>query len=240
MIKQENAIGEKSCNKCKENKTLDSFSNRKGTKDNKHIYCRLCVSISDKIFRKNNPDKVKSSHNKYYQNNKDYVLSYAKNYNDLNKKKRKQYNTDNRDRDKEYLLKYNIENRDKINQTKSIYKDIPKNKLMDYMRTRVFQILKSSRTNKNNQTIKYLGCIKEEFQLYIELRFKPEMNWSNWGIVWELDHIIPLSSYNFDYEEDLFKAFHYSNHQPLFKTTEIAKSFGYMNEIGNRNKFNKL
>jgi hypothetical protein len=27
--------------------------------------------------------------------------------------------------------------------------------------------------------------------------------------------------------------------QPLFKTTEIAESFGYMDEIGNRNKLNK-
>jgi len=29
---------------------------------------------------------------------------------------------------------------------------------------------------------------------------------------------------------------YYTNLQPLFKTTEIAKSLGYINEMGNRNK----
>jgi hypothetical protein len=65
------------------------------------------------------------------------------------------------------------------------------------------------------------------------------MNWSNHGVVWEIDHIIPLSSFDFKKEIEIYKAFHYTNLQPLFKTTEIAESYGYKNEIGNRNKGDK-
>ena len=39
-------------------------------------------------------------------------------------------------------------------------------------------------------------------------------------------------------KEEQQKCFHYTNLQPLFKTTEIAKQFGYENEVGNRNKSN--
>jgi hypothetical protein len=32
----------------------------------------------------------------------------------------------------------------------------------------------------------------------------------------------------------------YTNLQPLFKTSDMAKSLGYIHEIGNRNKSNKI
>ena len=38
----------------------------------------------------------------------------------------------------------------------------------------------------------------------------------------------------------IYKAFGYENTQPLFKTTEIAESYGYKNEIGNRDKGDKI
>jgi hypothetical protein len=62
------------------------------------------------------------------------------------------------------------------------------------------------------------------------------MTWSNHGEIWEIDHIKPCSSFNLADIEQQKQCFHYSNTQPLFKTTEIAESLGYENEIGNRNK----
>jgi hypothetical protein len=65
------------------------------------------------------------------------------------------------------------------------------------------------------------------------------MSWENWGVVWEIDHKQPISSFDLTQEENIYKAFNYQNTQPLFKTTEIAENFGYINQIGNRNKSNK-
>lgn len=99
-------------------------------------------------------------------------------------------------------------------------------------------MLKCNKTYKNNKTINYIGCSLDEFKQHIKQQFLPEMTWDNHGKIWELDHIIPCSSFDFSIEENLFKCFHFSNHQPLFTTTKIAKSFGYDNYIGNRNKYN--
>ena len=69
--------------------------------------------------------------------------------------------------------------------------------------------------------------------------FKPGMSWENYGKIWEIDHIKPCDSFDLTKLEEQQKCFHYTNLQPLFKTTEIAESFGYINQIGNRNKSNK-
>ena len=90
--------------------------------------------------------------------------------------------------------------------------------------------------DKCKKTPEYLGCSIHEFKEYLSSLFLPEMNWENHGEIWEIDHIIPLSSFDFSIESNVYLAFHYSNTQPLFKTTEIAKSFSYVDQIGNRNK----
>ena len=92
---------------------------------------------------------------------------------------------------------------------------------------------------KPKNSIKYLGCAQEEYKTYLESQFLPEMSWENQGKVWEIDHIKPLSSFSLIDQKQIEQAFHYLNTQPLFKTTEIALSFGYVDQIGNRNKSNK-
>jgi hypothetical protein len=62
------------------------------------------------------------------------------------------------------------------------------------------------------------------------------MNWENHGIVWEIDHIKACANFDLKDIEQQKECFHYTNIQPLFKTTEIAEQHGYQNEIGNRNK----
>ena len=49
------------------------------------------------------------------------------------------------------------------------------------------------------------------------------MTWENHGVVWEVDHIMPLSLYDLSKEENIFKAFHYTNTQPLTKSENRSK-----------------
>ena len=51
------------------------------------------------------------------------------------------------------------------------------------------------------------------------------MTWDNWGKVWEIDHIKPLSSYKYEsIEEDSFKeCWSLDNLRPLDKLENIRK-----------------
>ena len=71
------------------------------------------------------------------------------------------------------------------------------------------------------QTIEILGCDFNAFSEYIYSMFDDNMTWDNYGIYWEIDHIIPISSANTI--EDLIRLNHYSNLRPLKKEDNRIK-----------------
>lgn len=114
-------------------------------------------------------------------------------------------------------------------------------RLKKHLRIRLWEvIIKKGKNTRNGKVEDIIGCNIDEYRSYLESQFKPEMNWENHGKIWEIDHKIPCDSFDLTLLEEQFKCFHYTNIQPLFKTTEIAKSFGYEDEIGNREKSNKI
>ena len=68
-----------------------------------------------------------------------------------------------------------------------------------------------------------MGCSTIEFKLHLENNFKDGMSWDNYG-EWEIDHIIPLSSFNLKDRNEFLKAAHYTNMQPLWKAENRSKS----------------
>lgn len=205
----------KTCVKCKIPKELEMFTNNKVTKDGKNIYCGSCTALKSK---------------KWNVLNKEYKKEIDKKWEELNKERcfinRRNYRANNIEKNREY---------DKI--WKRNKKQIDHNyKILDILRVRVNKAIKKG--FKSKSTIELLGCPIDELKQYLEKQFKPEMNWLNHGLVWEIDHIIPCSSFDLTDLEQQKQCFHFNNLQPLFKTTNIAESFGYTNEIGNRNKSN--
>lgn len=77
---------------------------------------------------------------------------------------------------------------------------------------------------KERPTCKYIGCSIEFFQMWIEYNFNENMNWDNYGKVWHLDHLIPVSSYDLSVKENQFKCFSWKNYQPLLALENIKKS----------------
>ena len=75
---------------------------------------------------------------------------------------------------------------------------------------------------KKNNTLKYtLGVdTRDEWLEYIENQFVDGMCWENYG-EWELDHIIELHTVNTI--EEVYKLFHHTNYQPLWKRDNIDK-----------------
>lgn len=94
------------------------------------------------------------------------------------------------------------------------------------MRSRIANFL--SGKSKNASTPDLLGCELDAFGWWTEAQFLPGMTWENYGSLWEVDHIIPLSWFD---QTDLLwqhKAFHFTNTQPLWKTENRAKGNRYV------------
>ncbi len=221
----------KICKTCNVPKDLIDFNLSKKSNDGLQDKCKDCF----KIYYNLNKSNIKSQTKKYYLNNKDKKKQYQlvnkdsikvthKNYERVNKKKIKLNQKIWHFNNKEYLNEYQ--------RNRYIYN--LNYKISVLLRSRFYKFIKD---NKNNNVIILLGCTLNFLKQYLESQFKPEMTWSNHGIIWEIDHIIPCSKFDLTKEEEQQKCFHYTNLQPLFKTTEIAEQYGY-NEIGNRNKSN--
>lgn len=229
----------KTCTKCGISKDLKEYQNDKRGKFGVESRCKLCrgdylkkykeINKYDYIYYENNKPILINKQKEYIKRNKESYNFYQKLYQKSNGyKSQKLYNEKNKDA----LLKKGYKRRNE-----RVKNDIPY-KLRLRISTNICNQLKKFLLNKKDNTLNYLGCTFDYYKQYIEQQFYPEMNWDNWGIIWEIDHIDPISNFNLINEEEIYKAFIYKNTKPLFKTTEIANELGYINEIGNRNKSN--
>jgi len=200
-----------------------------------------------KIYHEQNKKDINQYHREYYQKNKAEQNKRGKNWKKQNPEKlklilKKHNKTDKhqqtlkkwKEKNKEIIIKKNKE------YNKYYYVNNIQYKLSLLLRSNLNGFLKKNKTNKSKSALILLNCTIEDCKLYLEKQFKPEMNWENHGKIWEIDHIKPCSSFDLTKLEEQQKCFHYTNLQPLFKTTEISQSFGYLDEIGNRNKSNNL
>lgn len=224
----------KICTKCSIEKPYNEYGKDKTKKDGLNHWCKQCVSE----YYNNNKQTHKARTSAYIQNNKEKHSSSMKKWYQLNKDTHKQIMTEWKNSNTEYFKDYFQNNKEeRYIYKKQKYKEDINYHIKHKIRDRIQKALNNN--SKKGKTIELLGCDIPEYKQYIESQFKPEMNWDNHGEIWEIDHIIPCDSFNLTYIEQQKQCFHYSNTQPLFKTTKIAESFGY-NEIGNREKSNNI
>lgn len=227
----------KSCNTCKDYKELTNFSKDKTSKDGYNSKCRVCC----KIYHNSNKKYISERTKLYYENNKEAQSNRMKDWRVKNPEKQKEiinnYTLKNKEKIKDYHNQYDKDFNNKKRKSKLYVKKYNSDltfKIKEVLRKRLLNALKSK--SKNNTTLELLGCSIEEFKLHLEQQFKPEMSWENYGKIWEIDHKKQCILFDLTYIEQQKQCFHYTNLRPLFKTTEIAQSLGYLYEIGNRNR----
>ena len=141
------------------------------------IYCKEC---KDFIYAK----QQKRAAKEWYLRNKNLTIDRAKKwiYNNYEEclKRHRNWNKNNRKYYSEYI--------------KNRRKDI-NNKMIYWSRYQIFRCLNGN--SKKMTTFKILGYTKDELMKHLENIFTPEMNWDNYGKFWQIDHIRPLSSFNF-------------------------------------------
>ena len=184
----------KTCKHCELELPTDDFYKNKASKDGLTRLCKNCSHKVNKDWAKINPDKAKEQTGKWRQNNPNYDSDYY----ESNKSEKLAYT-------KQWK-------RNKIS-TDPYFAHC--NKLDIYFGNYI-------RSIKNS--INFFGCNITELTQYLESQFTPEMKWENHGIYWEVDHIIPRSSFNLADEEQQKQCFHYTNLQPLTKKDNRTKS----------------
>lgn len=233
----------KICKMCLKEKELIDFNIRK-TKKGTIYYrskCKECESNYNKVYYKNNKDKIKKMVNdfrlsntkiiknrkiSYYKKNKDIINNRCKIYYHNNKK-------DISQKKSIYYEKY----KDRINKVKLNYqkrKELldPKFKLRRRISNMIFNALKENNNIKNNLSIlQFLPYTIEELKNHIEIHFESWMTWDNWSKynrklwddnnpstwTWQIDHIIPQSvlPYTNMKEENFKKCWSLNNLRPL-------------------------
>ena len=185
------------CLKCDIEKELSEFSFRKDTQKYRN-QCRDCIKLINKEYQTINKDKIKIQ-------SRDYYLI-------------------NRDRIKEYQLK----NREKINTRMNEYFKKRKDEDINFrlacnLRKRVLNAFKAQNVRKTNKTFHLLGCSHSFLRLWIESQLYGDMTIENYGSVWQLDHCLPIASFNLLDENDMKKCFSWVNLRPMYSTENNSK-----------------
>jgi hypothetical protein len=177
----------KRCSKCNIIKPFKKYTPQKAGYMGLKAQCKKCDNKYDKQYQLEN--NIRSERDKT----------------DKAKKYRKNYIKENIEWWRDYERRYRRNRR----------KDDMFFKIKGNLSARFSDII-NERIN-HDSTVSLLGCSREEFLLHLEKQFNSDMNWSNYGLMgWHVDHIIPISSFDLENVEEVKKACHYTNLQPLW------------------------
>jgi hypothetical protein len=186
--------GKKRCTKCSNIKPFGSFVPQKAGYMGIKAQCRECDTEYDKQFQsKNNTRAERDKTDKAKQYRKKYVAENL----DWWRKYEREYRYNRRREDMFFKIKGNLSGR-----------------LSDLINKR----------NLSTNTLELIGCDRETFLSHIQKQFTEGMAWENYGLKgWHVDHIIPLSLFDLTIEDEVKKACHYTNLQPLWWQDNLEK-----------------
>lgn len=67
-----------------------------------------------------------------------------------------------------------------------------------------------------------VGCDLETLKVHIEQQFTEGMTFDNYG-EWDIDHIIPIASFDFSIVSNIYICYNYKNLQPLWHEDNLKK-----------------
>ena len=95
-------------------------------------------------------------------------------------------------------------------------------KIYDNLISRIYITLKKNNLKFNVSYEELIGCDIIKLKDFILNSLKESMTLKNYG-EWEIDHIKPVSKFNFNNRNELFECFNYTNLQPLWKSDNRKK-----------------
>lgn len=156
--------------------------------------CKNC----DKANRSKRIEEKKAYDKKIYNENKEAI-----------DERNKKWKNENNEQFKEYKRNYMKEKRSK---------ETDSDKLKNNLRMRISKNIK-----KVNSTAKYLDTTIADVKKWLENNFKEDMNWDNYGKLWNIDHTIPINAFDLTNEEHIFVCFNWRNLMPMYSSKNSGK-----------------
>lgn len=185
------------CNQCGETKDPSQYyiSNRSR--------CIECVSGNYIQWGEDNPEQKKATYQAYIsiEENHQRKLETDRIY-------RETYPEEKKARDTAYreAVKDNPEYKQKKLESNNNYRNNsrennPSFVINEKICRKINDLVHDKRVVKNS-TINYFGCDKEHFRKWIEYQFNENMSWDNYGIYWNIDHVLCMKCFEFETEEE--------------------------------------
>ncbi len=209
----------KKCCKCHQDKTLDAFNKCKSGRFGLHNHCRACQKIvkgewyvkhAEEERAKGKTPEGKAARKKSMQKRYWGDPEFRANFLEKNKLRRRGEAAKVRQR----------ANEKKRRQTNPTYR------LRAILNVRLRDVLKELGGTKAAELKELVGCCMSDLIKYIESLWLPGMSWENYGNKegnWQLDHIIPVCSFNLIEAEQQKACYHYTNVRPLWKIDNLRK-----------------
>jgi hypothetical protein len=204
---------EKKCNICEVKKPSSSFSKKLNQcKDCHNSIRREKYSIDDEHRKKLIKAASEFKHNK--------VVERA----NIREKVKEELNKEIGEENAicKYCNKIQPKTRFRYNRLKcrDCERDEPIDKFKRSVRSRIYISLNN---NKTKHTVEYLGCSVDD---YLKWMSTNNLNYTieNRGKEWHIDHVIPLSKFNLDDEEEQLLAFNWRNTMPLSVKENLSKN----------------
>jgi len=164
-----------------------------------------------KRYREQNRDRLLAQKQIYYEKNRARILARI----NADRERKRQY-------DRQYHRKNRKTHREKKRTYQRKYRSVPVHKLAHNLRNRLSKFIR--RRSGRDSTEVLLGCPFDEFAKHIERQFRSGMTWRNYGRVWHIDHIIPVTAFDLMDEGQLRRCFHFSNLRPLLARQNLRKN----------------
>ena len=190
-----------------------------------------CCNEKSKQHYKQNKERYKENNKQWREQNKEYKKDYDKQWyeqnKEYNKEYKKQYYKQNKERYKEHYKQWRERNKERYKEYhRTKYNTDLQHKLTQWSRRQIGRCLNSDKTE---HTFDILDYTPEQLKQRLEMNFKPDMNWSNHGTLWHIDHRKPLCKFNLtlpdgtpNYEQ-IRLANSLANLQPLYVTENLSK-----------------
>ena len=190
----------KTCTQCKEEKPISEFNRLKISRDGKRPECKICNRESSRQWSLTHPEKGKKTKREWYEKNRDESI-----------KRTRDWVNNNCERSREYF---------RIRQAK--LQSTPRGNLDSRMSRAINHALKGRKSGRKWEFL--VDYTVDELRKHLEAQFTAGMCWGNIG-AWHIDHIIPISAFNFQSHDDpdFKQCWSLKNLRPLWATDNIKK-----------------